>query len=42
MLWRQLKKLVSILVDRNMLGPRKRLRSPEDIMDDLTETEDEH
>jgi hypothetical protein len=29
-LWRQLKKLVAIEVDRNMLGPRKRLRSPEE------------
>ncbi|MDR2368440.1 MAG: hypothetical protein LBF58_10115 [Deltaproteobacteria bacterium] len=27
LLWRQLKKLVAIEVDRNMLGPRKRLRS---------------
>jgi hypothetical protein len=34
MLWRQLKKLVYILVDRNMLGPRKRLRSPDELMAD--------
>jgi hypothetical protein len=32
-LWRQLKKLVNLLVDRNMLGPRKPIRSPEESMD---------
>jgi hypothetical protein len=31
LLWRQLKKLVAIEVDRNMLGPRKRLRSPDEV-----------
>ncbi|MDR0549289.1 MAG: hypothetical protein LBI10_07800 [Deltaproteobacteria bacterium] len=30
MLWRQLKKLVAIKVDRTMLGPTKPIRSPED------------
>jgi hypothetical protein len=30
LLWRQLKKLVNIMVDRNMLGPRKPIRSPEE------------
>ncbi|MDR1109570.1 MAG: hypothetical protein LBP92_02455 [Deltaproteobacteria bacterium] len=34
MLWRQLKKLVAIEVDRNMLGPRKRPRSPEEFPDE--------
>jgi hypothetical protein len=29
-LWRQLKKLVNMLVDRNMLGPRLPIRAPED------------
>jgi hypothetical protein len=33
LLWRQLKKLVALEVDRNMLGPRKRLRSPDEILD---------
>ncbi|MDR1051147.1 MAG: hypothetical protein LBP95_08750 [Deltaproteobacteria bacterium] len=37
MLWRQLKKLVAIQVDRNMLGPRKRLRSPEDPLEESLE-----
>jgi hypothetical protein len=32
MLWRQLKKLVGIKVDRTMLGPVKPIRSPEDFM----------
>jgi hypothetical protein len=32
-LWRRLKKLVNILVDRNMLGPRKPIRPPEDPPD---------
>jgi hypothetical protein len=32
-LWRQLKRLVAIEVDRNMLGPRKRLRSPDEPLD---------
>jgi hypothetical protein len=36
-LWRQLKKLFSIQVERNMLGPRKPLRSPEDYLDDLAD-----
>jgi hypothetical protein len=31
-LWRQLKKLVAIKVDRTMLGPTKPIRSPEDIL----------
>jgi hypothetical protein len=31
MLWRQLKKLVAIKVDRTMLGPVKPIRSPEDF-----------
>jgi hypothetical protein len=35
-LWRQLKRLVSLQVDRNMLGPRKRVIAPEDP-DDLDE-----
>ena len=34
-LWRRLKKLVNILVDRNMLGPRMPIRAPEDVADDL-------
>ena len=33
-LWRQLKKLVNILVDRNMLGPRKPIRAPDEIPDE--------
>ena len=33
-LWRQLKKLVNIVVDRNMLGPRLPIRSPEEIPDE--------
>ena len=33
-LWRQLKKLANILVDRNMLGPRPPIRSPEDAPDE--------
>jgi hypothetical protein len=32
MLWRQLKKLVAIKVDRTMLGPAKPIRSPEDSL----------
>jgi hypothetical protein len=35
LLWRQLKKLVAIEVDRNMLGPRKILRSPDELPDDI-------
>ncbi|MDR1577603.1 MAG: hypothetical protein LBT86_05170 [Deltaproteobacteria bacterium] len=31
-LWRQLKKLVAIKVDRTMLGPVKPIRSPEDFL----------
>ncbi|MDR1677495.1 MAG: hypothetical protein LBS44_03790 [Deltaproteobacteria bacterium] len=34
LLWRQLKKLVAIEVDRNMLGPKKRLRAPDDLLPD--------
>jgi hypothetical protein len=37
LLWRQLKKLVTILIDRNMLGPRAPIRSPEDFPDDFDE-----
>ena len=33
-LWRQLKKLVNMIVDRNMLGPRLPIRSPEDSSDE--------
>jgi hypothetical protein len=32
MLWRQLKKLVALKVDRTMLGPAKPIRSPEDFL----------
>jgi hypothetical protein len=39
-LWRQLKKLVAIEVDRNMLGPRKRLISPEEIIPEELVLED--
>jgi hypothetical protein len=39
MLWRQLKKLVSLQVERNMLGPRKRLISPEEMRDEPEENE---
>jgi hypothetical protein len=34
-LWRQLKKLTALNVDRNMLGPRKPILSPEDAPDNL-------
>jgi hypothetical protein len=37
LLWRQLKKLVNLRVDRNMLGPRKPIRSPDQIPDEPLE-----
>jgi hypothetical protein len=36
-LWRQLKKQVNLRVDRNMLGPRKPIRSPDQIPDEPQE-----